>query len=63
MRRVAIGVVVLAGCSHDLTCELLADPSNCFSKTVAALATCMPMRATTAKLSSNGTTCVFTDGV
>jgi hypothetical protein len=62
--RVALATVALAGCSSDdLTCVLLADPSNCFAPQASALAACMPMRATPAKLSSDGRTCTFADGV
>jgi len=63
MQRAALTLLVLAGCSDDLTCELLADPSNCFAQTAAAFETCMPMRATPAKLSADGRTCTFADGV
>lgn len=64
MWRVAIGVVGLVGCSQpDLTCSLLANPSNCFAQAAVALAACMPMRATPATLSTDQTTCTFADGV
>jgi hypothetical protein len=63
MHRISIGLLVLSGCSPELTCELLEDPSNCFAETAVALAACMPMRATTATLSSDQTTCTFADGV
>lgn len=60
--------LVLFGCSGcssapDLTCAMLADPSNCFDAQAAALAACMPMRATPAKLSSDQMTGTFADGV
>lgn len=63
MHRISFGLLVLSGCSPELTCELLDDPSNCFAQTAVALGACMPMRATTATLSSDETTCTFADGV
>ena len=66
MRGVALGAVVLAGCSSpspDLTCALLASSSNCFAESVVTLAACMPMRASPAVLSSDHLTCTFSDGV
>jgi hypothetical protein len=64
MRHALVGVLMLAGCSGpELTCELMADPTNCFAEQAAALAACMPMRATPAALSADETTCTFADGV
>jgi hypothetical protein len=65
MWRVAIVVVALVGCSNppELTCALLADPSNCFAQQAAALAACIPMRAMPGMLSSDQMTCTFADGV
>src|SRR5258706_5133494 len=64
MWRVVL-VLGFASCSTapDLTCAVLADPSNCFTQQAAVLAACMPMRATSAKLSSDQMTCTFADGV
>ncbi len=58
-------LVVLAGCSspYDLTCAVLASPSNCFAQEVTRLAACVPMSATPAKLSADQTTCTYADGV
>jgi hypothetical protein len=66
VQRLVPGIALLAGCSSDqddLTCALLADPSNCFDQAAAALAACMPMRATPATLSADKMTCTFADGV
>jgi len=65
MMRLAVAAIGLGACSpaNDLTCELLANPSNCFAQTTAAVAACMPMRATPATLSADKMTCTFADGV
>jgi hypothetical protein len=59
-----LALVWLAGCggSADLTCELLANPSNCWATAANAAATCLASRAAPAKLSADRTTCSWDDG-
>ena len=62
--RLFVVVVMLGACgsSEDLTCELLADPTNCWADAAAKAAACIPARATPATLSADRTRCTFTDG-
>jgi hypothetical protein len=65
-RRVVIAVLVgLATPACDsggkMTCELLADPDNCWAQTVAATAACLPSPAT-ATLATDRRSCSFADG-
>jgi hypothetical protein len=64
MRAVIVTFAVAAcGGSDELTCELLADPSNCWATAAQAMADCMPARATPAVLEADRMTCTFGDGV
>ena len=59
-------VVAIAGCgdgtSEPLTCAALDEIAQCAGRQAAALAACMPMRATTAVMSTDRTTCQWPDG-
>jgi len=60
-----LALVSLAACGGgggDLTCALLADPSNCWATAANAAAACLASRATPAKLSADRTTCSWDDG-
>src|SRR5687768_15859967 len=46
----------------DLTCELLADPTNCWAEAAAALKACLPAGTTPATLASDRASCSFADG-
>jgi hypothetical protein len=63
MRRLAV-IWALAACggSDDLTCKLLADPSNCWAKASAGAASCLAMHATPGALSADRTQCTWSDG-
>ena len=65
MRGLAIVVVVVPACSGNetLTCDLLAQPTNCWATAAAAAAACLPMRATPAMLAADRSSCTFSDGV
>jgi hypothetical protein len=60
-----LGIAIAAACGgdEDLTCDLLAETTNCWAQAAAALATCMPMRATPATLAADRSSCMFSDGV
>lgn len=59
----ALALVVLAGCGgEDLTCDLLADPTNCWASAAAEAAACLASRAAPATLSADRTTCTWADG-
>jgi hypothetical protein len=63
--RLAIVVVIACGAcggSEDLTCSLLADPTNCWADAAARAAACIPSRATPATLSADRTRCTWPDG-
>ena len=57
-------VLLVAGCggSEDLTCELLADPTNCWADAEVRAAACLPMHATPGMLSADRTRCTWSDG-
>jgi hypothetical protein len=57
-------VLVLAGCggSDELTCEVLADPNNCWAAAAAEATSCLPMHATPGTLSADRTQCTWSDG-
>lgn len=63
--RTGYSVLVLAiGCGEaELTCELLADETNCWATAAGALAACMPGRAAPATLEADRASCTFSDGV
>ena len=54
----------LAACGghDDLTCNLLADPSNCWAKAAAGATSCLAMYATPGTLSTDRTQCTWSDG-
>jgi hypothetical protein len=56
--------VMLAACggSDDLTCAVLADPSNCWAAAAAEATTCLAMHATPGTLSADRTQCTWSDG-
>ena len=58
-------IVAVASCggSDELTCELLANPDNCWAAAAEAMAACMPARATPATLEADRMSCTFGDGV
>ncbi len=63
--RSARAVVVLAACggsSSELTCKLLADPTNCWAAATAEATTCLAMHATPGTLSADRTSCTWSDG-
>jgi hypothetical protein len=65
MRWCAVAVLAaLAGCDNaqSLTCELLADPANCWAQAASALAACLPDRALPGTLAADRTSCGFADG-
>jgi hypothetical protein len=66
MRIATVLVVALAssacGSSEDLTCTLLADPTNCWADAAARAAACIPSRATHATLSTDRKHCTWPDG-
>lgn len=65
MHRIAIVVsLVTAACgsSEDLTCSLLADPTNCWAAAAARAAACLPSRQTPGALSADRTSCTWPDG-
>jgi hypothetical protein len=63
MRLVVACLLVGCGGSDELTCELLADPGNCWAEAASAMAACMPARAMPATLAADRTSCTFDDGV
>lgn len=67
MRDIATSVIAVAiaacGGGEELTCELLADPGNCWATAAEQLAACMPARATPAVLEPDRASCTFSDGV
>lgn len=54
----------LAACSSssDLTCALLASPSNCWAAATTQAAACLAMHATPGALSADRTSCTWSDG-
>lgn len=50
------------GGSEELTCELLADPGNCWASATARAAACLPSRGTPGTLSADRKTCTWPDG-
>jgi hypothetical protein len=50
------------GSSASLTCELLADPDNCWARAAAAAAACLPATAEVAVLAADRASCTFSDG-
>lgn len=63
MRWIALTLVAACSGTSDLTCALLADPGNCWAQASAAMAACMPARATPATLAADRKSCTFGDGV
>lgn len=62
-------LLLLAACgggggdgTTELTCDLLAQPTNCWATAAQALAACLPARATPAMLAADRASCTFTDG-
>ena len=62
MRGLVLIWLAACGGGGDLTCEQLADPTNCWAKAATAAAACLTSRATPAKLSADRTTCTWDDG-
>jgi len=61
MRRAAVFLALVAcGGSEDLTCSLLADPTNCWADATARAAACVP--ATPGTLSADRKQCTWPDG-
>jgi hypothetical protein len=51
------------GCGgEELTCELLADPNNCWARAASDAAACLASRATPGTLAPDRTTCTWPDG-
>jgi hypothetical protein len=63
--RVPSVILFAAACGgpDELTCELLADPENCWAVAAEELAACMPARATPAVMAADRGSCTFSDGV
>jgi len=57
-----LAMLAACGSSEDLTCELLADPTNCWADAAAKAAACLPMRAAPAMLSADRSKCTWPDG-
>ena len=57
-----LGALAACGGSDDLTCDLLAKPTNCWAAAAEALAACLPARATPATLAADRASCTFSDG-
>ena len=60
-----LACAVLAGCSSGedaLTCEYLADPTNCWATAAAAAADCLPPATETGVLAADRASCTFSDG-
>ena len=56
---------VLGGCGGEsaaLTCEYLADPTNCWATAAAAAAACLPPATETGVLAPDRGSCTFSDG-
>jgi hypothetical protein len=66
VRRAALVIAALAGCGggEALTCELLADPGNCWATAAAAARACLPEGAAAQEgmLTVDRTQCLFADG-
>lgn len=62
VRLALLGFVAACGSTEDLTCELLADPTNCWADAAAKAAACLPARATPAVLSADRTRCTWDAG-
>lgn len=56
--------MVVSGCggSDDLTCAVLADPTNCWAAAAAEATSCLAMHATPGVLSADRTQCTWSDG-
>ena len=62
LHSVIIPLLVLAGCnSSELTCDLLADSSNCWAEAALAMAECLPTDEV-GVLSADRASCTFSDG-
>jgi hypothetical protein len=63
---IAISCVTLSvsacGSTSDLTCELLADPGNCWAEAAEAAAACLPGTGEVAVLAPDRASCSFGDG-
>lgn len=56
-------LVALMGCGgEDLTCELLADPTNCWASAASEAAACLPLHTEVATMSADRTRCEYSDG-
>lgn len=58
-------VVALFACGHDqktLTCQLMADPTNCWAKATSAASDCLPMRDVVGALAADRKSCTWPDG-
>jgi hypothetical protein len=65
MRSAWLVSVALAACGssdRDLTCKLLADPTNCWASATAQATACLAMHATPGTLSADRTSCTWSDG-
>lgn len=64
MRALAIAIVLAGGCggSEELTCELLADPTNCWASAAADAAACLPAMPAVGTLRADRTGCDFANG-
>ncbi|HEY1555342.1 MAG TPA: hypothetical protein VGF94_10965 [Kofleriaceae bacterium] len=63
--RGATLLLVLAACgssNDELTCKLLADPTNCWADAAAQAASCLAMHATPGALGADRTSCTWSDG-
>jgi len=62
--RIAWLLVLGASCGgdEDLTCELLAQPTNCWAKAAAELAACLPPNTMTGTFAADRRSCDFPNG-
>jgi len=60
-----MALVLCASCSPEpntLTCALLSSPNNCFAVAVSAVASCLPDNTSVGLLSTDRTSCTFSNG-
>lgn len=65
MRAVAICVLIAVpacGGGEPLTCDLLADPTNCWAVTAQAIASCLPAVGAPPVFNANRSSCSFPEG-
>lgn len=55
-------VALVAGCDDDLSCDVLAEPTNCWADAAARAAACLPSLPATGTLRSDRTGCDFSNG-